>query len=42
VDSALAAKANPWARDLAKALVCIAEGRNEEAIKILRKWTEEE
>jgi len=39
VDTALIAKASPWTRDLAKALILIAEGKNEEAIKILRKWT---
>ena len=38
VDTALIAKASPWTRDLAKALILIAEGKNEEAIKILRKW----
>lgn len=39
VDTALIAKASPWTRDLAKALILIAEGKNEEAIKVLRKWT---
>lgn len=38
VDTALATKASPWIRDLAKALILIAEGRNKEAIEILRKW----
>jgi len=28
-------------RDLAKALMLMAEGRNEEAVKVLRKWSEE-
>ena len=39
VDTAMVARANPWVRDLAKALMCIAEGRGEEARKILEKWT---
>jgi hypothetical protein len=29
----------PWCIDIAKAIRCIAQGRNEEAIKILEKWT---
>jgi len=38
VDSALTARASPWHRDVAKALMLIAEGRKEEAVKILEKW----
>lgn len=38
VDSALTARASPWHRDVAKALILIAEGRGEEATKILEKW----
>ena len=41
VESTLRARANPWTRDLARALICLAEGRNEEAARILRKWTRE-
>ena len=41
VDTTVAAKANPWTRDLARSLILIAQGRNEDAIKILSKWTEE-
>jgi len=40
VESTLRARANPWTRDLARALICLAEGRNEEAVEILRKWTQ--
>jgi len=40
VDTALVAKASPWNRDLARALILIAEGRNREAIEVLRKWVE--
>jgi len=40
VDTALTAKASPWNRDLARALMLIAEGRNKEAIEVLRKWAE--
>ena len=35
----LGALVNPWNRDLSKALILIAQGRNEEAIKLLEKWT---
>ena len=39
VDQEVAAKANPWAIDLAKALQYIAQGENDKAIQILEKWT---
>ena len=38
VDSALTAAASPWHRDIAKALILIAQGRNEEAIAVLKRW----
>jgi hypothetical protein len=38
VDSTLAAKSSPWHRDIARALMLIAEGKNAEAIEILKKW----
>ena len=41
VESAIGAKASPWNRDIAKALMLIAEGKNKEAIEVLRKWTKE-
>jgi len=41
VESTLRARANPWTRDLARALICLAEGRNEEDARILRRWTRE-
>ena len=40
VELTLRARTNPWTRDLARALICLAEGRNEEAIRILEKWTQ--
>lgn len=40
VETALVAKASPWARDIAKALILMAEGRNKEAIELLKKWAE--
>ncbi len=40
VETALATLSNPWAIDLTKALILIAEGKNEEAVKILKKWSE--
>ena len=40
VDATIAAKANPWVQDLAKALMLMCDGKNGEAKKILRKWVE--
>ena len=34
----IGALVNPWNRDLSKALILIAQGKNEEAIKLLEKW----
>ena len=39
VDMALMSRANPWVRDLSRALILLAEGRREEAIEILRRWS---
>jgi len=39
-DSALSARASPWVKDLAKALMLIADGKSEEAKKILERWAE--
>jgi hypothetical protein len=38
VDATVSARANPWVRDLATALALMAEGKNEEAKEILKKW----
>lgn len=38
VEMTIGAKASPWNRDIAKALMLIAEGKNEEAIEVLKKW----
>jgi len=40
IDASLAARTSPWNRDIAKALMLIAEGRNTEAKEILKKWAE--
>ena len=40
IDASIAAKASPWTRDLAKALMFMAEGKNKDARKILKKWAE--
>ena len=40
VDATIAAKANPWAQDLATAITLLAEGKNEEVVALMRKWTE--
>jgi hypothetical protein len=41
VDQTVAAKVNPWVQDLAKAIQLLAEGKNEEVIKLMKKWTRE-
>jgi len=41
VESAVGALASPWAKDVARSLSLICEGRYEEAKKILEKWVEE-
>lgn len=38
MDAMVAAKANPWVQDLAKALMLISDGKNEEAKEVLWKW----
>jgi len=40
VDLTVSAKANPYSRDLAKALMLICDGKYGEAKKILQKWVE--
>lgn len=37
-DSTLVAKANPYSRDLAKAISLISEGKTEEARALLEQW----
>lgn len=32
------ARQNPWVKDLAQALMLIAQGENQEAVKVLEKW----
>jgi len=41
VETSISAKASPWHRDITRALMLIAEGKNKEAVEVLRKWTEE-
>jgi hypothetical protein len=38
VDQVVAAKVNPWVQDLAKAILLLAEGKNEEVIELMKKW----
>jgi len=40
IDASLAARTSPWNRDVAKALMLIAEGKNTDAKEILKKWAE--
>lgn len=39
VDETVAAKASPWIRDLAKAILLLAEGKNEEVVELMKKWS---
>jgi hypothetical protein len=41
VDQTVAAKVNPWIQDLARAILLLAEGKNEEVIKLMKKWAGE-
>ena len=41
IEAAIGARASPWVRDLAKALMLMAQGRNDDAVKILERWTRE-
>jgi hypothetical protein len=38
VDQTIAASVNPWVQDLAKAILLLAEGKNEEVVELMRKW----
>jgi len=38
VEGAIVGEVNPWVQDLFRALYLIADGRNEEAKKIVEKW----
>jgi hypothetical protein len=39
VDLAVVAHANPYFKDLARAVVLLAEGKNKDAAEIMKKWT---
>jgi len=38
VETELTSRANPWVRDLARALYLIADGKSEEAKRVLERW----
>lgn len=38
VDQVVAAKVNPWVQDLAKAILLLAEGKNDEVVELMKKW----
>ena len=40
IDTTIATKANPWIQDLAIAITLLAEGKKEEVVELMRKWTE--
>ncbi|WP_309493009.1 hypothetical protein [Candidatus Hecatella orcuttiae] len=40
INHTIMAKANPYYRDLAKAIILLADGKNAEAIKLMKKWAE--
>jgi len=37
----LSTRVNPWVRDISSAMILLCEGRREEAIAHLKKWTKE-
>ena len=39
VDQTVAARVNPFYKDLSRAIVLLAEGKNKEAAKTMKKWT---
>ena len=39
VDIRVQAMASPWAQDLAKAFILLAEGKNEEVVELMKKWS---
>jgi len=41
VDAILGAKASPYNRDLARAIILLSQGKNEEVRKLMEKWTKE-
>ena len=41
VDATVMAKASPWAQDLASAIILLAEGKNEEVVELMKKWTKQ-
>jgi hypothetical protein len=41
VEASIGALTSPWNRDIALALSLMAEGRNGEAVEVLRKWVKE-
>lgn len=38
VDQTVNIRVNPWAQDLAKAFILLAEGKNEELVELMNKW----
>lgn len=38
VDQTITAETNPWFQDLAKAILLLAEGKNQEVVEVMRKW----
>jgi len=41
IEASLGALTSPWNRDIALALKLIAQGRNDEAVKVLERWVKE-
>ncbi len=41
VDTAIGARASPYAKDMARAIILLAEGKNEEVVKLMKKWAKE-
>ncbi len=41
MDRVVMSKADPWVRDLAKAISLLAEGKNKEVAKLMERWIKE-
>jgi len=41
IDQAVAIKVSPWHQDISKALILLAEGKKEEVMELMKKWTKE-
>lgn len=38
IDQTIVTKASPWHNDIAKAILLLAEGKNEEVVEVMKRW----